>query len=41
MYFLWCFKKKRVNCIKKVVMLQPFRNILYLCGVNIIYIVTV
>ena len=41
MYFFVVFQKKRVNCIKKVVMLQPFRNILYLCGVNIIHIVTV
>lgn len=25
---------------KKVVTIQPFRNVLYPCGVNIIYIVT-
>ena len=41
MCFLRLFNKKRVDFAKKVVMLQPFRNILYLCGVNIIYIVTV
>ena len=32
MFFLWYFDKKRVNCIKKVVTLQPFKNILYLCN---------
>ena len=41
MCFFFFFNKKRVDFAKKVVMLQPFRNILYLCGVNIIYIVTV